>query len=309
MQIQRIAIALAVPIGAFGLAACGGDGGGAAKSAPNADTLVAQASGPNPAARSGRIDGRITIALKGAPGFEAPFSATINGPFSYRDGAALPDYDIVMSVRNYRSELTSVGGRSYVSLGTTGYRLPARVRDRLVQSSARGANGLTRTLEQYGLAPWRWETDRRVAGTARIDGVDVVHITTSFTAGRILRDANTLLGLFGSLGVGRATGLPAQLSVPVRRAIVAGVGTKVGASWIGAADKVLRRAAFTMTFAIPAAQRARLGAISSGVVSGRLNVSSIGVAQHIAAPRTLKPFSQFAGLLSALGDARAQGSR
>ena len=49
--------------------------------------------------------------------------------------------------------------------GSTGYALPAAVRRRLVRSAAKGRNGLTRTLEQFGIAPWRWETDRVAAGT------------------------------------------------------------------------------------------------------------------------------------------------
>ena len=193
-----------------------------------AERLVKQASGPNARATSGVIDGQVEITLKGVREFAEPFTASISGPFRLRKGSALPDYELDTGVRDYGVELSSIGGRSYVTIGTTGYELPAGVRDRLLRKSAKGANGLTRTLEQFGIAPWRWEKDWRLAGTEQIDGVEVQKITTGFTAGRILRDANTLLGLLTSLGITRAVGLPSQITPRARRVIVAGVDGKAG---------------------------------------------------------------------------------
>jgi hypothetical protein len=295
------------------LASCGGNGddkrsaGAGSSTEARADKLVEQAAGPNAKARSGVISGQVEITIRGVPEFAEPFTASIEGPFRYRKGAALPDYEIELGVRDYGLKLSSVHGKSYATLGETGYELPARVRDRLVRSSARGANGLMRTLEQFGVSPPRWETERRVAGNERIDGVDTVHITTSFNAGRILRDANTLLGLMSSLGVTRAVGLPSQIPARARRLFVGGVTTKVGESWIGTADKVLRRSGFTMRFSIPKADRARLGGISGGMVVGMLGVTEVGTPQKITAPASLGSFSDFELALDAVGDARDGG--
>ena len=136
-------------LAAIAIAACGGASESRtprATSAPrqDADALVKQAAGANGAARSGRIDAEIMFALKGAPGFAEPFSTTLSGAFRVRKGSALPDYEIDMGVRDNGVELSSVGGRSYVSLGSTGYELPARVRNRLVRASARGCAGACR---------------------------------------------------------------------------------------------------------------------------------------------------------------------
>lgn len=297
-------------LAAIAIGACGGDGSSGspqAATAPSqreADALVEQAAGANPAARSGRIDGEIKVALKGATQFAEPFSTMLSGAFRARADSALPDYEIDMGVGDNGVELSSVGGRSYVSLGNTGYELPARVRTRLVRASARGANGLARTLEQFGIAPARWETDRRVAGTEQIDGVEVTHITTGFTAGRILKDANTLLGLMASLGIDRATGLPRSITPRARRVIVRGVKVKRGASWIGTRDHVIRKAGFTLTFAIPKADRAQVGGISSGKIVAELNVSEVGKPQRIRPPETLRPYAEFELGIDALGDAR-----
>jgi hypothetical protein len=291
---------------ALALASCGGGAqkpAGARAPASDAEALTRQASGPNRAARTGVVDGTMTFTLEGLPGYAA-FSAGVSGPFSYRAGAALPDYDLQIGARDYGVGLTSVGGRSYVSLGSTGYRLPAEVRRRLVASSPKGDNGLTRTLEQFGVAPWRWETHKRVAGTARLDGVEVVRIATGAEVGRILRDANTLLGLMTSLGLARAVGLPREIGPAARRVIVHGVRSFTASSWIGIEDHVLRRSGFRMTFAVPRADRSKVAGISGGTVVGRVDVTGVGRPHHIAAPATIGSIDDFRIGIDALGDAQ-----
>lgn len=297
---------------AAALASCGGDGGKPGSSAAEApafdpDRVVEQAAGPNRAARTGRLDAQVTFALQGVPAGYRKFTAGVSGPFRYRKDASLPDYDLQIGARDYGVELTSVRGRSYVSLGSTGYPLPADVRRRLVRSSAKGRNGLTRTLEQFGIAPWRWETDRVAAGTARLDGVAVRHVTTGANVGRILRDANTLLGFMRSLGITRAIGLPNEIGPQARRAIVRSVKTFTAGSWVGTKDHVLRRSGFEMTFVVPRARRAAVGGITRGKVVAQLNVTEVGRRQRIAAPATLGPFADFAVGLDALGDAQDGG--
>jgi hypothetical protein len=311
-NLRRTALSLACcASAALVIAACGGSGGDGGGARTDRQTthaaavkLLHRAIAPgNRAARSGRIDGRVELTLKGAPGFSQPFAITLSGPYEYRPGASLPDYDLAMGVRDNGVGLTSRGGRSWVSLGSTGYKLPGEVRRRLVRSSSRGRNGLTRTLEQFGVAPWRWETDQHVAGTTRIDGVAVTHITTGFTSGRILKDANTLLGLLSSLGLTRATGLPDRISPRARRTIVRSVTHKEGHQWIGVKDGAIRRSGFTMRFAIPKADRAAAGGISRGTVVGELNVTDAGRPQPISAPATTGPYSDFQLGVDAVGDA------
>jgi hypothetical protein len=297
---------LVVLTATLAVASCGGGGSGSSGGgAPqlDGDALTKQASGPNRAARMGVVDGKVTFTLKGIPGYEQ-FSAGVSGPFSYRKGASLPDYDLQIGARDYGVGLTSVAGRSYVSLGSTGYKLPADVRSRLVRSSAKGANGLTRTLEQFGIAPWRWETDKRAAGTERLDGVEVVRVATGAEVGRILRDSNTLLGFMTSLGIARAAGLPREIGPAARRVIVHNVTAFKANSWIGAKDHVLRKSGFTMTFAVPKADRAKVAGISGGTVVGDLNVTELGKRHAIAAPATMGDIADFKVGLDALGDAQ-----
>jgi hypothetical protein len=310
MTAARLIAALVGSLASLALLSCGGDDsarqttGRSDAKTQQADRLVAASLKPNVTARSGVIDAETEITIKGVKGFGEPFTASVTGPFRYRRGAALPDYELEMGVRGYGVTLTSLKGRSYVTVGTTAYELPASIRARLVRSSSKGRNGLTRTLEQFGIAPARWETDRRDAGNETLDGVEATHITTSFNAGRILRDANTLLGLMASLGITRAVGLPPAISSSARRVFVRGVTTKTGESWIGVSDKVLRRSGFTMRFKTSPADRRKLGGISGGMVVARLMVTEAGKPQEISAPARVGPFADFKLALDALGDAQ-----
>jgi hypothetical protein len=303
--------AVSLAVCAAALASCGGDSGKPASAAKtpafDPDTTVEQAAGPNRAARTGMIDAKVTFTLKGVPAGYREFSAGVSGPFRYRKDAALPDYDLQIGARDYGVELTSVRGRSYISLGSTGYPLPADVRRRLVRSSAKGRNGLTRTLEQFGIAPWRWETKRVAAGTTRLDGVEVRHVTTSANVGRILRDANTLLGFMHSLGITRAIGLPNEIGPHARRAMVRSVTKFVAGSWVGTKDHVLRRSGFDMDFVVAKSRQAAVGGITGGHVAAELNVTQVGKTQRIAAPATIGPFADFAVGLDAVGDAQQAG--
>ena len=308
----RSAVWLAVFATILAVSACGGgDGGGtSAKPADPANepaALARRAFGPNAAAATGRIDGGVTISVKGVRGFGEPVTTSISGPYRHRKGSALPDYAIDMGVRDRGVTLTSLRGRSYLSLGTTGYEIPAAVRRRLIRSAAKGRNGLTRTLEQFGVAPWRWEIDKRFAGTERIAGVRTAKVQTGVDVDRVLRDANTLAGLLGALGLARANGLPAEIPPAARRVLARSVTAAKGASWIGLADGVMRRAAMTIDFRVPQDERAHVGGISSVKVAGRVEITEVGRRQTIEAPASLAPFSTLRDAFDALADDAAAG--
>jgi hypothetical protein len=283
------------------LAACGGQ----TRRAIDLTSISSAAFGPNAAASSGQIAARTEIAVQGVAAFAQPVQLSIDGPFSYGEGDALPSYDLQLSLRDYGSELSSVAGKSYLSLGDTGFELPASVRRRLETASARGANGLTRTLEQFGIAPWRWEIDKHAVGTELIDGVEVVRVATGVDVKRFLADANTLAGLLTSLGITRAVGLPPRLPARARKILVDSVRSASGTSWIGLSDKVLRRAMLKIVFAVPAAARRDLGGISGVTVTADVDISQVGRPQPVAAPQKLGSYHNLKLLFRALGDQQA----
>lgn len=293
------------------LGACGGgndddDAGRASRSDSRAEaaTLARQAFGPNPKAASGRIDGQIEITVDGVRGYDEPVRLAMSGPFRSRAGSELPDYALDLSVGNQGIGLKSAGGRSFASLGDTGYALPARVRRRLERAAAKGRNGLTRMLEQFGIAPWRWETNKRVAGTERIDGVQTVRVATGVDVDRFLRDANTLGGVFEAIGIARANNLPARIPPKARGVLVDSVRSAGGASWIAKTDKVMRKAGLTIDFSVPRDRRAALGGISAVKVKAQVLVTDVGRPREaIAEPRSLAPYSSLKLAFDALAEA------
>jgi hypothetical protein len=312
----RLIAALAASHAALALLSCGGGGDDNAQDKTNANAeaadkthaaavrLIKESSGTNPHAKSGVLEAGLEIALKGVSEYAEPFEVTMSGPFQYRKGAALPDYELEIGARNYGVTLTSVSGKSYVTIGTTAYQLPASVRQRLIRHAGTVANGQTRTMQQLGVRPWYWESEERIAGTETIDGVKTTHLATSFTAGRILQDANTLLGFMRSLGITRAVGLPPTISPRARRLVVKSVTSKRGDSWFGIADKVRRMSAFTLKFSVPKAYRSALGGLKSGVVKGHTTTTDVGEPQTIKAPTELGSYEEFKLALDALGDAQ-----
>jgi hypothetical protein len=291
------------------LVSCGGDdkatpaAGGAGRDDTHAAAVKLIKASTTARASSGVIEGEVEIALKGVPDFAEPFSTTVSGPFKLRPGAALPDYELELGTRDYGVTLTSVNGKSYVAVGTTAYELPASIRQRLVRNSGRG-NALTRTVAQLGIRPGVWETEERIAGTETIDSVKTTHLKTSFNAGRMLRDANSLLGVMRSLGITRATGLPPTIPPSARRLVVSSVTSKAGESWFGIADKVRRKSGFVMKIRVPKAKQARLGGITGGTVTGSLMVTAVGKPQTIGTPSNVGSFADFQLALDALGDAQ-----
>lgn len=293
----------------LGLAACGGgddddpDRPSRSESRAEVSTLARQAFGPNPKATSGRIDGQVQITVDGVRRYDEPVRLAMSGPFRSDAGGELPEYALDLSVGNQGIGLSSAGGRSFASLGETGYALPAAVRRRLERKAAKGRNGLTRMLEQFGIAPWRWETNKRIAGTERIDGVQTVRVATGVDVDRFLRDANTLGGVFEAIGIARANDLPARIPRRARAVLVDSVRSASGASWIATADKVMRKAGLTIDFRVQRDRRAVLGGISSVKVKAQVLVTEVGRRQTIAEPRSLEPYSSLKLAFDALAEA------
>lgn len=297
---------------ATGLLACGGDGDDdrgarpAAADGQDPATLAKRAFGPNRAAQSGRVDGKITITLKGARGFSEPVVLAMSGPFHLRPGAALPDYAIDLSFGNQGIRLSSLNGRSFLNLGPTGFAIPASARRRLVRASAKGRNGLTRTLEQFPIAPWRWEINQRVGAIERVGGVRTVRVDTGVNVPVLLRDADAFARVLANLGVGRANGLPPRIPRRARAILADSVRSAKGASWIATSDHVMRKAGLTIDFAIPRARRKELSGVSSAKVVAEVRVTDVGTTPTIDPPERIVPFSALELAFDALADNRGR---
>lgn len=299
-----------IALAALVLGACGGsddDPGDAGKRAAeryDVKALAKAAFGPNKRANSGTVEGRIEVTVAGARGFDEPVPVSLSGPFRYRRGSSLPDYQFEMELGERSAIQTSVHGRSFIGLrdAATGYEIPAAVRRRLAKRSARGRNGLMRTLEAYGIAPWRWEKNRRFGAVETVDGVKTVRADTGVHIDRLLRDLNTLAEHLTSLDITRAAGLPPMIPARARRVLVRSLESARGSSWIAVDDHVLRKSSARIRFAIRPADRDAVAGISRIELKLGVAVTDVGHPRAIEPPADIRPFSNFQGVLDALGD-------
>jgi len=195
-------------------------------------------------------------------------------------------------------DANSGGAHATGGVDVAALEVPARVRQRLMSSSARGRNGLARVLEQFGISIGHWETNKRAGAAEMLDGVETRRVDTGVDVGRVLRGTNTLAGLLTSLGIARAVGLPSEISANARRILVRSVRSSKGASWIG----VLRKAGLTIVFAIPKTKRAELGGISSAKVVASVDVTEVGRPQNVDKPSPLGNYADVKLGLDALAD-------
>lgn len=271
----------------------------------SAAKLVAQTFGPNATAASGVIDGRISISVTGVRRFVQPVTLTLSGPFS-DTGDALPDFYLSMGIeradRAYGAEMTSTGGKSFISLGDTGYAIPRSITSSLERSARRSQNGLSRTLAPFGITPETWVTDPHVRGRARFDGVDVVQVQAGVNAARFFVSAGRFARLLNRLSFSGVAGLPTSIDRDAQAALARSVKSATAVALTGASDHVLRKATITLELVVRTADRRRLGGIKRGRIVAELNVSKPGTPQNVEAPRKLGSYRELQALLGTLAD-------
>lgn len=157
-QMRSKAVVVVVLGAAVTLAACGGDRGSdsaggsgddpAARHAA-AEKLIAQAIAPNPKANSARIDATIDLEIKGVPRFSGTTEVTAGGVYDLPDGASVPDLDmdvgLVLNDHAIGGALVLSDSKGFVKLGSTGYKLPDSISQKIVAPAPAARNGLTKT--------------------------------------------------------------------------------------------------------------------------------------------------------------------
>jgi hypothetical protein len=288
---------------AAALAACGSGGGAAGTAAKSAGTaaggpaqaklaaeLVKWAFGTDPVERSGHMTGTIDIAVKGPPRFRTPVALTTIARFTDAPGS-LASWDQLLGLTahglDFGAGMTSAGGKVYLNIGSTAFRLPDDV-VALMRASATGApNGLIKTLGAFGIRPDRWPTGARVVGNEQLDGASVIHVTGPIDAASVIGDAVTFARL------------PTAIDPAAQAALRRSVTMARGDIYAGASDHLLRKAEMKMTLAVKPADRAAAGGITSATVDVVLGVSELGTPQQITVQSDQQPFANAIQLLDA----------
>ena len=295
------------------LVGCGGDSksddasSGEKSNAPNSAEvrkLLRQTFGPNPKATSGKLSGTIDLTVKGAPRYREPIQVTLSGPFSQSGSSpAEANLSVGLQLRGgaLGGELVLIDDRVVIGLGSSGYTIPESIAGTIRRPLAKTENGLASVMAVFGVAPQRWAKNPRIVGNEKVAGEDTIHGTAEINTRRFFLDVARLAKVLTSLRITEIVGLPTVIDRPARQALVRSVTSATGNVWTGADDKVLRKAMFDMKLKPSAKDRKMLG-FSSLTVKGVLNVTEVGTAQKIEAPRIAGTFDDLQSTFDALAE-------
>jgi hypothetical protein len=311
----KVLVSLAL-LGAAALAACGES---STKSSSPADShaaakkIIAQATGVNEAARSGRIDGSVLLEVKGVPRFQTPIELTANGVYNLPDGEEVPELDLDVGVSMNSGVLGGAivvaGETGYIKLGNAGYKLPAAISKSLVAPAREAKNGLTKTGAMFYINPQDWQMNARVIGEESIAGEVTQKITADVLVNVALSDLSKLLDFLADIGVPQALGLPTKLTPKMRAAFLRSVTDVDGVVWIGKDDHVLRKARVTGKMVVAKEDRKALLGATSGKLEATLNISQVGKPQKISAPTQIDSYADLRLSLDALAEAAGQDGK
>ncbi len=317
MRSKAVVVLLGV---AVTLAACGGGGdsdsaGGAGDdpAAQNAaaEKLIAQAVAANPQARSARIDATIDLEIEGVARFAGTTEITAAGVYNLPEQASVPDLDVdvglVLDDRAIGGALVLAGGKGFVKLGSTGYRLPDEISQKIVAPAPAARNGLTKTAAMFFINPQDWQRDAQLVGEERIAGESTQHITAELRPDRVFADMARLTRLLTLLRVTQAVGLPTEITAKMQAALVRSVKVARGEVWIGTEDRVLRKATLEGRIEVAPRDREVLGGVTGATLDAVVDVSEVGDPHEVSAPTQLGSYSALQLSLDALGEAVRRG--
>lgn len=314
---RLFAAAAAAFVSATALAACGGAtantnqsaGVSALDSRAAADRIIEQAVGDNPQARSGRVSGSvdIDIDISELPLLDGKTQITADGVYALPNGASVPDLDIDVGLTH---DDHALGGAivlddrtGYVKLGTTGYKIPDDITQALSEPAVGARNGLTKLGAMFYINPQDWQRNARLVGETTIAGETLQHIKADISPQAFFLDLSRMVRALSRLRVSQALGLPTELGPKLRAALARSVTVAEGEAWIGKDDHVLRKARARGKLVVAERDSDLLYGLTKASIAANLDVSEVGDAQTIAAPRSLGSYSSLQLALSALAEA------
>ena len=311
-------LALVALLAALTLAACGGsessssDASGTTPSSDKAQDrkdmarLIKLGFGPNKKANSGKLDGTIDIEVKGVPRYKGPIEMTASGSFDRPPGADVPDIrmDVGMVLNDHAigGELVVVDGVAYIQLGTTGYKLPDTITQKIRAPAVPLGNGLSKTAGMFFIRPDRWQRNGHITGDEDVAGVQTEHATADINSGAFFEDAARLVRLLTLVRVTEAVGLPQKITPQQRAALGRSVKVATGEVWVGKEDHVPRKAHLEGKLVVRPKDRKILGGMTSATMVAEVNITEVGQPQNIEAPESLGSYDDLQLALDALGE-------
>jgi hypothetical protein len=309
-------VAFLLALAAVTLVACGGGskdsgsggGGGGDDSAKKAEAtaLIKKIVGPNAKAKSARIDGTVDVDIKGVPRYKGTSELTASGVYDLPSGADAPDVDIdvglVLNNHAIGGALVVKDSTGYIRLGSTGYKLPGAISQKIVAPASEQENGLTKAASMFYINPQKWQKNAIVAGDEDIAGVPTTHITAELQPKLVFADIARLFRLLTSLRVTEAVGLPLAVTPKARRVLARSTTLAKGEVWVGKSDNVLRKAHLVGKLVVAKGDRRVLGGMTSATIDAVITIDEVGEAKAVKAPTQLGSYDDLQLTLDALGE-------
>lgn len=310
-QVRPTVAALAALLITTTLAACGGSGDDPgptrAESRAAADRLISDAIATNPAADSARISGTVDVdILGGSQPLTGETQITADGTYNLPSGASVPDLDIDVGLKHAGQALggaiVMADRTGYIRLGTAGYKLPEAISRKLAEPAEAADNGLTKTGAMFFINPHDWQRNARLVGETTLAGEPVQHIVADVDAKAFFLDLSRMVRFLRRLNITEALGLPDALGPKMQAALARSVTVARGEAWIGKEDKVLRRLRAHGELVVASKDRDLLLGIRRAKLDAALDISEVGDAQTISAPKIADSYGALQLTLDALGE-------
>ncbi len=298
---QRTACALVITaIASLCVAACG------SSSNDNASTLLKQTFSGSHTVNSGNLSLSLTITPSGSSTLTTPISLSFGGPFQSMGAGKLPKSNFSVSLTTAGKTgslgLLSTGTAGYVTLQGASYQLPAATFQKLESSFAGLASSPSNssgsgTLAKLGIRPLDWLAKPSVVGNESVGGTQTTHIHAAVNVSSLLGDVDTFLHKASSVGVSGASQLPTSISPTSRARIASEVQNPIFDVWTGTSDKTVRRMTIRVTLPVTGQLSTELGGMRSAQIGLTMQYTNLNQPQTIAAPTTVRPYTEFTGKL------------
>ena len=276
-QVALPSILIAVLLGVFALAGCGGGGGDDA----SASELIKQTFGNDAQLKSGRIGLGLNADLQ-----SGSVQASVDARFSQAQSGQLPKLAGTLKLDSgaggtIEAGAISLGDRGYITVAGQAFEVPAADWKRFTdgyladQRETNKERAGQPTLGSLGIHPEAWLIDPKKDGEGEIDGEKTVHITAGVDVAKMIADVAK---------VAKRTGADDQISA-------LGTGIKSAEVQIdtGADDHRLRQLQIHLE-------------LNTGTVDLRLTYSDLDQPQEITAPKDARPIGELTQMLEqALG--------
>lgn len=287
------------------LAACGSSND---NSSASPSTLLSQTFTGTHKVTSGVLNLALTIDASGSSTLNGPITISFGGPFQTRGAGKLPESNFTVSAsalgRNAALGILSTGTNGYVTLQGTSYQMPQATFQKLESSfaqltSSAGTSQGSGTLGKLGIHPLRWLTHPTTVGSENVGGAQTTHIHAGINVPVLLNDLNTFVEKASSAS-SSATASTLKSGIPpaTRQKIAAAVRNPSFDVWTGTSDKTIRRLSIALTVPITGSLSTQLGGVKSADIGLTMQYSDLNQPQKIAAPTTVRPYSEFQSKVS-----------